>query len=146
MAQFIPGNSLNDMIKAIEKFENNTKIYEDLIYEGQRIMKDKMQSGANKHRSHLIRKHMADSLRCTKPIKAKDGYWVGRVKFYGTSGTSVSKNGNKFDATNWIKAFRIENGTSKQSAQPFVKPAIVASENPIRKRWNEIYEKELKKL
>ena len=89
---------------------------------------------------------MADSLKCTKPAKDKEGYWVGRVKFSGSSGMFISKKGKKFDATHWIKAFRIENGTSKQAAEPFVKPAIAASDAPIRKEWNEIFERELKKL
>lgn len=146
MAQFITDNNLADMIASIEKLSNNTSIYEELISSGQEIMKDKIQAGANKHRSKLIREHMADSLKCTKPAKDKEGYWVGRVKFSGSSGMFISKKGKKFDATHWIKAFRIENGTSKQAAEPFVKPAIAASDAPIRKEWNEIFERELKKL
>lgn len=146
MAQFINNNNLADMIASIEKLSNNTSIYEELISSGQEIMKDKIQAGANKHRSKLIREHMADSLKCTKPAKDKEGYWVGRVKFSGSSGMFISKKGKKFDATHWIKAFRIENGTSKQAAEPFVKPAIAASDAPIRKEWNEIFERELKKL
>ena len=146
MARFINNNNLADMIASIEKLSNNTSIYEELISSGQEIMKDKIQAGANKHRSKLIREHMADSLKCTKPTKDKEGYWVGRVKFSGSSGMFISKKGKKFDATHWIKAFRIENGTSKQAAEPFVKPAIAASDAPIRKEWNEIFERELKKL
>ena len=146
MAQFINDNNLADMIASIEKLSNTTSIYEELISSGQEIMKDKIQAGANKHRSKLIREHMADSLKCTKPTKDKEGYWVGRVKFSGSSGMFISKKGKKFDATHWIKAFRIENGTSKQAAEPFVKPAIAASDAPIRKEWNEIFERELKKL
>ena len=146
MAQFINNNNLADVIASIEKLSNNTSIYEELISSGQEIMKDKIQAGANKHRSKLIREHMADSLKCTKPAKDKEGYWVGRVKFSGSSGMFISKKGKKFDATHWIKAFRIENGTSKQAAEPFVKPAIAASDAPIRKEWNEIFERELKKL
>lgn len=146
MAQFTSDNGLTSMIKSIEKLENNTEIYKNLISSGQEIMKSKIETGAKSHRSKFIRKHMADSVGCTRPVKDKDGCWVGRVKFKGSSGVTVSKNGQSFDATHWIKAFRIENGTSKQVAQPFVKPAIAASETQIRKKWNEIFESELKKL
>ncbi len=141
MAQFLDDNVLRDMIKSIEQYENNEEIYKQLISDGQQIMKDKIQSGASKHRSKLVRKHMADSIKATRPTKDKNGCWVGRVKFVGTNG----KVGN-FDVTHWIKAFRIENGTSKQAAEPFVKPAIAASENPIRSSWNKTFESELKKL
>jgi len=58
----------------------------------------------------------------------------------------VTKEGKKYDITNWLKAFRIEYGTSHEKAEPFVSPAIHACEGHIRARWQEIFDKELKKL
>ena len=89
---------------------------------------------------------MANSLKSTKPTKNKNGEWVGRVKFTGTDGTHKTKDGKKYDITNWLKAFRIEYGTSHQKAEPFVRPAIQGCQGNIKKKWDEINDKELKKL
>lgn len=143
MANFENDKELVAMIKRIESFANNEEIYTELISEGQNIMKSEIQSGASKH---IKTGKMASSLKKTKPKRNSNGEWVGRVKFFGSSGVYTAKSGKKYDITNWLKAFRIEYGTSKQKANPFVRPAIEKSESVIRKKWNEIYERELKDL
>lgn len=143
MANFENDKELVAMIKRIESFANNEEIYTELISEGQNIMKSEIQSGASKH---IKTGKMASSLKKTKPKMDSNGEWVGRVKFSGSSGVYTTKSGKKYDITNWLKAFRIEYGTSKQKANPFVRPAIEKSESVIRKKWNEIYERELKSL
>lgn len=143
MASFEIDNSITDMIKKIETFSNSEEIYQELISEGQAIMKSAIESGANKH---IITGKMAKSLKCTKPTKNKDGNWVGRVKFTGTDGVSKTKSGKKYDITNWLKAFRIEYGTSNEKAEPFVRPAIKGCESQINKKWKEMYERKLKNL
>lgn len=142
MASFEVDNSIADMIKKIETFANNEVVYQTMISEGQGIMKSAIEAGARKH---IHTGAMASSLRNTKP-KQDDKGWVGRVKFTGSDGVVKSKKGQKFDRTNWIKAFRIEYGTSKQKAEPFVRPAIQGCQGKIRNKWNEIFDKELKKL
>lgn len=143
MASFEKDHELAGMIRKIESLANNEQIYSDLISEGQNIMKSEIQSGANQH---VKTGKMASSLKNTKPKKNSNGEWVGRVKFTGSNGIYTTKEGKKYDITNWLKAFRIEYGTSKQKAKPFVRPAIERSENAISKKWNEIYERKLKDL
>ncbi len=146
MAKFEFDNNLANMIKNIENLSNKEEIYIEMISSGQDIMKKAIQSGANKHRTNRDVKHMADSLKCTKPIKNKDGIWVGRVKFYGSNGVYKTKDGKKYDITNWLKAFRIEYGRSNQKAEPFVRPAIQSCKKNINDKWNKIYERELDDL
>ena len=143
MANFELDNSIADMIKKIETFADSEKVYQEMISEGQGIMKSAIESGASKH---VKTGRMAKSLRNTKPMQNKNGEWVGRVKFTGSDGKHVTKAGKKYDITNWLKAFRIEYGTSHQKAEPFVRPAIQGCQGKIKKRWDEIMDKELEKL
>jgi len=143
MANFEIDNSIADMIKKIEKFANSEEIYQQMISEGQGIMKSAIQSGASKH---VVTGKMASSLKATKPTKNKDGIWVGRVKFTGSNGVYKSKSGKKNDITNWLKAFRIEYGTSKEKAEPFVRPAIKSCESAINNKWKKMFDKEVEKL
>ena len=135
--------NLNDMIKRIESFANSDEIYINAINEGTEIMKNAIESKAQRHRHTGA---MAKSLKTTKPKRNNQGDYAGRVKFTGSDGVAVSKSGNKFDRTNWIKAFRIEYGTSKQKAQPFVRPAIQGCESNINNKMNQVFDKELEKL
>lgn len=135
--------NLSSLINSIETFSEKDDVYKELISAGQDIMKEEIQKGADKH---IKTGQMAKSLKNSTPVKNKDGDWVGRVKFYGSAGVYVTKAGKKYDMTNWLKAFRIEYGTSTQKAQPFVRPAIRRSRTKINKKWQEIFNKELKGL
>ena len=141
MASFEVNSSIQDMIKNIESLANSEEQYQEMISAGQEIMKSAIESGAKKH---VRTGRMANSLKSTKPTKNKNGEWVGRVKFTGTDGTHKTKDGKKYDITNWLKAFRIEYGPSQ--AEPFVRPAIQGCQGNIKKKWDEINDKELKKL
>lgn len=143
MASFDDSNAIADMISKIETFANSEEVYQNMISEGQGIMKSAIESGASKH---IKTGRMAKSLRNTKPIKDKNGNWIGRVKFTGTDGKYITKDGKKYDITNWLKAFRIEYGTSKQKAEPFVRPAIQSCEGKINRKWKEMFDKEVEKL
>ena len=144
MASFVSANDdLDEMIKTIEGFSNKDDVYQEMISAGQEIMKNAIETGARRHRKTG---KMANSLVCTKPMKNKSGDWVGRVKFEGSSGVYRTKKGKKYDITNWLKAFRIEYGTSQQTAQPFVRPAIKRCEGNIYNKMNTIFEREVNKL
>lgn len=144
MANFISANDdLDEMIKVIEGFANKDDVYQEMISAGQEIMKSAIETGARKHRRTG---KMANSLVCTKPMKNKSGDWVGRVKFEGSNGVYRTKKGKKYDITNWLKAFRIEYGTSEQQAKPFVRPAIQGCQSNINNKMNKIFERELNKL
>lgn len=144
MADFVASvGNLDNMIKQIESFADSEDVYQEMISAGQEIMKNSIESGAKKH---IRTGHMAKSLKATKPVQNKSGDWVGRVKFTGSDGVATSKSGNKFDRTNWIKAFRIEYGSSKQPAQPFVRPAIQSCESKIASEMEEIFNRKLSDL
>lgn len=141
MAKFTTGGSLDDMITTLNQLSLTDEMAQECIYEGENIMMNEIQKGANKH---VKTGAMAASLVKTTP-KFVNGVWTGRVKFTGSDGVYVSKTGAKYDMTNWLKAFRIEYGTSKEKAQPFVRPAVSRSKKQISRKWQEIYDRELKK-
>jgi len=144
MANFVSQNDdLEYMIKSIETFADKDDVYQEMISAGQSIMKNAIQSHAQKHK---LTGRMANSIYATKPTENKDGDWVGRVKFGGSNGVYKTKAGKKYDITNWLKAFRIEYGTSKQSAKPFVRPAIQGCESNIYNKMKTIFERKLKDL
>ena len=143
MASFEVNGSLEGLIDKIDKFANSDEIYKEMISAGQEIMKTSIESGASKH---VVTGHMVSSLITTKPVLNKDGDWVGRVKFSGSDGVYITKAGKKYDMTNWYKAFRIEYGTSKQRAKPFVRPAIKSCSKDITNKWEKIFERKISDL
>lgn len=130
-----------DMDKIFPKGIDNENLALDMIKAGQDVMLNAIQAGANKH---VVSGDMAKSLRKTKPRIDAKGDAVGRIKFTGSSGVSKGKGGQRFDRTNWIKAFRIEYGTSKQNADPFVRPAIKACESRVRAAMDKVFNEKLK--
>lgn len=143
MASFSAGDDLIGMIKQIETFSDKDDVYQEMVSAGQEIMKSAIQNGASKHRKTG---HMASSVYAPKPYKDKNGNWTGRVKFEGTDGVYKTKAGKKYDMTNWLKAFRLEYGTSDQPATPFVRPAIVESEEKINQKMKEIFDGKMGEL
>ncbi len=115
--------------------------YLEMISVGQEVMLESIKKSANNHKETG---RMARSLKATKPVIDKEGNAVGRVKFTGSEKRTKKKNGECFDLTNWIKAFRIEYGTSDQKAKPFVKPAIIAAESNIRQKMQNKFEEKIK--
>lgn len=142
MAKFTVGGNLERMIDTIEKYAMNDEIAKECIREGEKIMKLEIQKGASQH---IKSGKMANSLVTTIPMLI-DGTWVGRVRFTGVDKEYINKDGKRVEITNWLKAFRIEYGTSKQKAKPFVKKAVRRSSNQISNKWQEIYDRELRKL
>lgn len=124
----------------IPKALRNDEIYLKMIEAGQDVMLNAIQKGANKH---IKSGKMAVSLKKTKPVIDQEGNAVGRIKFVGSDGSKTSKKGQRFDRTNWIKAFRIEYGTSDQTAEPFVRPAIKTSESATRQAMKKVWEERI---
>lgn len=135
---------IDDVLGGLIKYEKNDEIGKKMVAAGQEVMRSNIETKAKNHRSKLVRQHMADSVKAYKPVVNKDGDIVGRVKFEGSSGSKKSKNGKRFDNTTWIRAFRIEYGTSNQNAEPFVRPAIRQSKKEIARVMQEVFESEVK--
>lgn len=125
---------------AIPKSLRDDGLYLEMIDAGQDIMLNAIQKGANKH---IKTGKMAGSLKKTKAVIDKEGNAVGRIKFVGSDGSKTSKKGQRFDRTNWIKAFRIEYGTSEQNAEPFVRPAVKSSEGAIKQAMQKVWEEKV---
>lgn len=135
MADFQTNIDFTELV--IPKALKNEETYLEMIDAGQDVMLNAIQKGANKH---IRSGKMAGSLKKTKPIIDKEGSAVGRIKFIGSDGSKTYKTGQRFDRTNWIKAFRIEYGTSDQNAEPFVRPAIKSSEANTRQAMQKVWE------
>ena len=124
----------------IPKALRNDETYLEMIAAGQDVMLGAIQKGANKH---IRSGRMAGSLKKTKPVIDEEGNAVGRIKFVGSDGSKTSKKGQRFDKTNWIKAFMIEYGTSDQAAEPFVRPAIRSSEAQTKQAMQNVWEEKV---
>ncbi len=130
-----------DMDKFFPKGLHDENLGKEMVNAGLEVMRDAIQPGAERH---VVTGRMAKSLKIQEAKVTKKGDVVGRVKFYGTSGTTYSKSGQRFDRTNWIKAFRIEYGTSKQRSQPFVRPAIQSSQGRIWAAMEKVFQQKAK--
>ena len=136
-------DGINQMIAQIEKLSNRDETYYSMISAGQDILKNAIINGASKH---IQTGRMVNGVYSTTPVKNSQNDWIGRVKFQGSSGTYKTKTGKKYDITNWLKAYRIEYGTSKQAPSPFLRPAIISSESIINKKMEEIFNHALEEL
>lgn len=86
-------------------------------------------------RSSLNHKHIADNVAITKPKKTKDGAWIANVTIKG------SRDGVRLME---VAAYN-EYGTKNMSAQPFLRPAIAASERRVNDKMREVFESEMSK-
>ena len=143
MADFSADFDINQILGGLSKMADSDEVAIQMVNSGLEIMKKAIENGAQKHK---VSGDMAKSVYIVKARRNKDGDIVGRVKFGGSSGKWKNKSGTKrFDITNWIKAFRVEYGTSNQNAKPFVRPAIQSSRAGIKKAMDAVFDKEVKK-
>lgn len=143
MASFTNSFDPEDIMGGLVKFENSDEIAKKMVSSAQDVMASSIQRNASMHR---YSGHMASSVYKTKIVIDKEGCIIGRVGFAGTEGTVVSKRtGKRFDRSNWIKAFRIEYGTTKQVAHPFVRPAIQGSESEMKEAMQKVFNSEVNK-
>jgi len=141
MADFSADFDINQVLGGFTKMADSDEVAINMVNSGLEVMKKNIECGAGKHK---VTGDMAKSVYIVKARVNKEGDIVGRVKFGGSSGQYKNKNtGKRFDITNWIKAFRIEYGTSNQKAKPFVRPAIQASKSGIKKAMQEVFMKNL---
>lgn len=143
MADFSADFDINQILGGLSKMADSDEVAIEMVNSGLEVMKRAIEKGASKHK---VTGDMAKSVYIVKARRNKDGDIVGRVKFGGSSGKWKNKSGTKrFDITNWIKAFRVEYGTSDQNAKPFVRPAIQSSRAGIKKAMDAVFDKEVKK-
>lgn len=142
MAKLVMDMSLNlDMDKFFPKGLHDENLDKDMVNAGLEVMRDAIHAGAQKH---IVTGHMAKSVKIQKAKVNKNGLVSGHVRFAGSEGVFYNKKGERFDRTNWIKAFRIEYGTSKQRKQPFVRPAIQNSQGRIWAAMEKVFQQKAK--
>lgn len=91
------------------------------------------QKAARSRESH---KHMADGISFSKPKKSKNGAWVSNIVIKGT----------REDGERLMEVAAVnEYGTSKMSAQPFLRPAIAQSQAEVNRIMQEVFEREMSK-
>lgn len=87
-------------------------------------------------RSNESHKHMADGINFTKPKKSKDGAWISNIVIKGT----------REDGERLMEVAAVnEYGTSKMSAQPFLRPAIASTQNEVNRIMQDVFEREMSK-
>ena len=145
MAQFDADmGAIHGMIEDFKGLEERSdQVFKDMVNEGTGILKDHIQEGASQH---IETGKMYKGIKKTKArYYAKQNAYIGEVKFTGSEGVYVTKSGKKYDITNWLKAYRIEYGTSKQQAKPFVRPAVDKATPQITSAWQDRFNQEIRK-
>ncbi len=129
------------MDKFFPKGLRDENLGKDMVNAGLEVMRDAIYKGTL---NHVVTGHMRDSVKIKKAKIDKEGIVYGYVRFVGSEGVFYNKKGERFDRTNWIKAFRIEYGTSKQRKQPFVRPAIQNSQGRTWAAMEKVFQQKAK--
>ena len=85
------------------------------------------------------------SLKKTKVKINKSGEYFGSLKFNGYDKKRTSKKYPK-GVPNSLRAAVYEYGNTKQTARPFLRPALTSAENDIKAAMQKVYDEEVKKF
>lgn len=102
----------------------------------------KIKENAHKHHSTGA---MAMSAKVKKAKKDKKGVWSQKVQFDGYDKSRPATPSDPRGVPNARKAMSLEYGTSKQPATPFIRPAVVATEQECIDNMQEALNREVGK-
>jgi HK97 gp10 family phage protein len=112
-------------------------------------LEDQIRKNAAKHKQTG---EMNDALKRRKAGIGKNGVWSIHLTFDGSAKGKKYNRRNKSgrvvrqeDYRNYQKALALEYGTSKQSATPFMRPAVISSESECIANMQEVFNREVQK-
>jgi len=116
---------------------DSEEIAKKAIYEGSKIVADKIKSNLEGVLSPEATGDLLESFGVTPITKNKDGDWNAKIGFDGYDKKGVA---------NQLKARVIESGTSTRTKKPFVRPAVNSTKKRVIQKMGEVIDEELKKI
>ena len=116
---------------------DSEEIAKKAIYEGSKIVADKIKSNLEGVLSPEATGDLLESFGVTPISKNKDGDWNAKIGFDGYDKKGVA---------NQLKARVMESGTSTRTKKPFVRPAVNSTKKRVIQRMGEVIDEELKKI
>ena len=113
------------------------EIAKKAIYEGVKIVADKVNENLQKVISDKATGDLAASFGVTPIAKDDKGNWNAKIGFDGYDRKGVP---------NQLKARVLESGSSRQKKRPFVRPAINATKKEAIAKIEETIDKEIEKI
>lgn len=124
-------------LKLSKMATNSEEIAKKAIYEGSKIVADKIKSNLEGVLSPEATGELVKSFGVTPISKNKDGDWNAKIGFDGYDKKGVA---------NQLKARVMESGTSTRKKHPFVRPAVNATKKRVVQKMGEVIDEELRKI
>lgn len=137
MARIMFKSSNEYAVKLSRLAAGSDAIAKKAIYEGAKIVADRVRVEMNKKLSGESSGDMAASLGITPISKDAYGNWDAKIGFDGYDQNGVA---------NQLKARALESGTSKMKKRPFVRPAMYASKKRCQETMKRVIDEEIGKL
>lgn len=122
-----------DLQNQIDRISNGKEIAPKMLRAAQKVVEPEIKRRLQKH---IRTGALIDSVNMTDPKMDKNGEWKAYITFPGKD-----ENGT----ANGQKAMALEYGTSKQVADPFLRPAKAAKQAEAEKAMQDIFSAEVKK-
>jgi len=124
-------------LKLSKMATDSEEIAKKAIYEGSKIVADKIKSNLEGVLSPEATGDLLESFGVTPITKNKDGDWNAKIGFDGYDKKGVA---------NQLKARVMESGTSARTKHPFVRPAVNSTKKRVTQKMGEVIDEELKKI
>ena len=124
-------------LKLSKMATDSEEIAKKAIYEGSKIVADKIKSNLGGVLSPEATGDLLESFGVTPISKNKDGDWNAKIGFDGYDEKGVA---------NQLKARVMESGTSTRTKHPFVRPAVNSTKKRVIQKMGEVIDEELKKI
>ena len=113
------------------------EIAKKAIYEGAKVVADKIKSNLAGVLSEEATGEMLASFGVTPIKRDSDGNWNAKIGFDGYDSKGVP---------NQLKARTLESGSSQQQKKPFVRPAVNATKGTAIEKMGQVIKEEIQKL
>ena len=113
------------------------EIAKKAIYQGAKVVADKIKSNLDGVLSPEATGDLIDSFGVTPIARDKDGNWNTKIGFDGYDSKGVP---------NQLKARVLESGSSRQQKRPFVRPAVNATKKQALEAMRKVIDEETKKI
>lgn len=147
MAEFnvdFPDDFLSELLET--EFD---EIAEEALKEAAPILEASMKQSCRRVIEHEGDSELVESIKSSKPKKAKNSAWIVNVSPKGYSKTKVysaGKKKRKYPVANALKALWKEYGIAgKQPARPFITAACNDVQETIMSKMQEVYEKKVER-
>lgn len=122
---------IDEFVKKLEQLESGAEeVADKMLIAGANVLKSDLRSAAEAHKDTGA---MASSIKVSKVSRKSSNEASISVRPTGKDSKGVR---------NMEKAGRLEYGTSKQAATPFIQPTVESSEAEVLKTMTEVFDNE----